>query len=259
MNLANNYFLLYHGTQIEKETTFNTSQYKNKADFFDIAALILSPTRKNAQNYIGLNSFKELTKQISDRVPHNLNDLLQLQYCLIEAITLDTQKEDLEKLNKAFIYLKEEGVLEEANYNKLFSLFEPSEVTYSKDDKESTQIKNQTTKERKSFHEHKEQLESLIAELKTLFNSAEFKEELDATQTYLNTQKFSIGITGVMNAGKSTMLNALMGKEILGSAVVPETANLTIVKYDENPSANVFFGTSMSGRTFTEVPQKLNP
>lgn len=37
------------------------------------------------------------------------------------------------------------------------------------------------------------------------------------------------------------MLNALMGKEILGSAVVPETANLTIVKYDKTPSANVFY------------------
>ena len=43
-----------------------------------------------------------------------------------------------------------------------------------------------------------------------------------------------------MNAGKSTMLNALMGKEILGSAVVPETANLTIVKHG-TPEANVFY------------------
>lgn len=241
MNLANNYFLLYHGTQIDKETTFNTSQYKSKVDFFDIAALVLSPTRKNAQNFIGLNSFKELTEQISDRVPHNLNDLLQLQHCLIDAITIDTQKDDLEKLNKAFAYLKEEGVLEEANYNKLLSLFDPSEVSCCDDDKEPTPTHNESEEERKSFHEHKEQLEALITELKTLFNSIEFKEELNATQTYMNTQKFSIGITGVMNAGKSTMLNALMGKEILGSAVVPETANLTIVKYDEKPSANVFF------------------
>ena len=57
----------------------------------------------------------------------------------------------------------------------------------------------------------------------------------------MNNQKFSIGITGVMNAGKSTMLNALMGKEILGSAVVPETANLTIVKHNPTDNAKVFY------------------
>ncbi len=44
-----------------------------------------------------------------------------------------------------------------------------------------------------------------------------------------------------MNAGKSTMLNALMGKEILGSAVVPETANLTIVKHNTTDNAKVFY------------------
>ncbi|MEZ4693446.1 MAG: dynamin family protein [Aliarcobacter sp.] len=43
-----------------------------------------------------------------------------------------------------------------------------------------------------------------------------------------------------MNAGKSTMLNALMGKEILGSAVVPETANLTIVKHNTTDTAKVY-------------------
>ena len=44
-----------------------------------------------------------------------------------------------------------------------------------------------------------------------------------------------------MNAGKSTMLNALMGKEILGSAVVPETANLTIVKHNTTDTAKVYY------------------
>ena len=44
-----------------------------------------------------------------------------------------------------------------------------------------------------------------------------------------------------MNAGKSTMLNALMGREILGSAVVPETANLTIVKHNVTENAKVYY------------------
>ncbi len=92
-----------------------------------------------------------------------------------------------------------------------------------------------------NFNEHKAEISKIIEELKEIFNKQDLKQELEDTINYINSQKFSIGITGVMNAGKSTMLNALMGKEILGSAVVPETANLTIVKYDKDPSANVFY------------------
>ncbi|NLN13239.1 MAG: ATP-binding protein, partial [Arcobacter skirrowii] len=81
----------------------------------------------------------------------------------------------------------------------------------------------------------------LIRDLQEYIKSSELKNELATINEYLNNQKFSIGITGVMNAGKSTMLNALMGKEILGSAVVPETANLTIVNHYPTPNAKVFY------------------
>jgi hypothetical protein len=37
------------------------------------------------------------------------------------------------------------------------------------------------------------------------------------------------------------MLNALLGKKILGSNVVPETANLTIINYSKTPSASVVY------------------
>ena len=84
-------------------------------------------------------------------------------------------------------------------------------------------------------------LENIIKEIQSLTNNENTINELAQTNDYLNNQKFSIGITGVMNAGKSTMLNALMGKEILGSAVVPETANLTVVKHNINEKAKVFY------------------
>eukprot|EP01029_Cantina_marsupialis_P014887 TRINITY_DN32581_c1_g3_i1.p1 TRINITY_DN32581_c1_g3~~TRINITY_DN32581_c1_g3_i1.p1 ORF type:complete len:388 (-),score=69.97 TRINITY_DN32581_c1_g3_i1:8-1084(-) len=90
------------------------------------------------------------------------------------------------------------------------------------------------------FKEAKVYIEDIITQLKESFITDDFKKELNETKDYLDHQKFSIGITGVMNAGKSTMLNALMGQEILGSAVVPETANLTIVKYGK-PQAKVFY------------------
>ncbi len=54
-------------------------------------------------------------------------------------------------------------------------------------------------------------------------------------------QKFSIGVTGVLSAGKSTFLNALLGEEILGSSTIPETANLTVLQYAHTQYAKVHF------------------
>lgn len=66
-------------------------------------------------------------------------------------------------------------------------------------------------------------------------------EELERVRGELESQKFSIGVTGVMSAGKSTMLNAILQREILGTSVIPETANLTILRFDQNERAIVRF------------------
>lgn len=57
----------------------------------------------------------------------------------------------------------------------------------------------------------------------------------------LEKQHLCIGVTGVLSAGKSTFLNALLSQEILGSSNVPETANLTILSYGEELGAKVHY------------------
>lgn len=255
MNLANNYFLLYHGIQIDKTTSFNTTKRKSHPNFFEIAALILSPTRKDSEKFLALNSFKILAEQISDKAPTSLDELHQLQHGLLDAISKDTKKEDLEKLKQSFEYLSNEEILESSNFHKLTSLFDPSEVTCCDEQKEQPK---EIESNNKTFQENKQEIEALVKELKETFNSQEFKNELDDVTHYINNQKFSIGITGVMNAGKSTMLNALMGKEILGSAVVPETANLTIVKYDTQSSAKVFFWNTKEWNAIVRSASELD-
>lgn len=239
MSLANNYFLLYHGIQIDKTTSFNTSKRKSHPDFFEIAALILVPTRKVSQKFLNLNSFKKLSEEISDKAPTSWNELTQLQHGLLDAISKNTQKEDLVALNASFEYLHKEEIIDTTNFNKLISLFDPKEIVSTIEKKEASL--QSTQKELKTFQENKTELEELLKNLKSTFKSTEYIDELNSINEYINSQKFSIGITGVMNAGKSTMLNALMGKEILGSAVVPETANLTIVKHGLQSGAKVFF------------------
>ncbi len=238
MSLTNDYFLLYHGKNIEQTTIYETIKKKHSDNFFDIAALIVCSTRKNYERFITLDSFKKLALKITDHEIINLEELYQLQYSIIETIQNDTKNCQIDQMHKSFKYLEKENILTTLEYKKLISLFDPKELAICDDEidvEDDLEIE-----EKKPFKEARLELDDLIAELKDLFNTQDFKNELDETLNYLDNQKFSIGITGVMNAGKSTMLNALMGQEILGSAVVPETANLTIVKYG-HPEANVFY------------------
>jgi predicted GTPase len=238
LSLANDYFLLYHGKNIEQITTYGTTHNKDKDEFFDISALILSSTRKNFDHFISLDSFKKAVSIITNKEIKNFDELNQLQYCIIESIDDETQNIDIDALHNGFEFLKNKNIIKEVDYKKLISLFDPNELTINNDEIDLED--NQIIEEQKPFKEAKKHLDNLIVELQDLFHSKDFKDELKDTSNYLDNQKFSIGITGVMNAGKSTMLNALMGQEILGSAVVPETANLTIVKHGR-PEANVFY------------------
>lgn len=254
MSLTSDYFLLYHGKVLAQTTSYETIDFKEENDFFEIASLVLSANRKDYQNFISLNSFKALLSQITRKEVKNNEDLNQLQFCLLQSIQNNTKKTDIEKLHKSFHYLLKEQILQESNYNKLISLFDPNELEFCDEidlkDEPSLDIK-------KPFKEAKTALEELILELNELFVTSDYVKELEETKKYLNTQKFSIGITGVMNAGKSTMLNALMGQEILGSAVVPETANLTIVKYDKHPSAQVYYWNKAEWNNIEESAKEI--
>lgn len=86
-------------------------------------------------------------------------------------------------------------------------------------------------------------IESFIKEIKTQIEQEDDIKRLLLIPKKLKNQEFSIGVTGVMNAGKSTMLNALLGESVLGTSVVPETANLTLLKYSDTKKANVNFWT----------------
>lgn len=237
MGLANDYFLLYHGKHIEQTTTFGTIDNKSQDDFFDITALVLCATRKDYEKYISLDSFNELVAKVTNKEVKTLDDIYQLQHCLLDSLKVDTKNVHLEKLHRAFEYLKDENIIEKSSCKILISLFDPEKLA---ENKEIDNLDDSSEKEKIPFKEAKSILENTISDLKKLFKTDDFINELSGTQDYLGNQKFSIGITGVMNAGKSTMLNALMGQEILGSAVVPETANLTIVKHGK-PEANVFY------------------
>lgn len=240
MSLVNDYFLLYHGITFEQNLDTEEIDTILNEDTFTIFALILSATRKNCDKYLPLTSFKTLCQQINVKSPSNITELNHLQHNIVDTISRNKTKNNITILHSSFEYLKDENILNSEHYNKLLSLFDLKELNVT-EEQNHISVQKIDDEHKSSFKDLKHNLENIINELKTDLTNKEILAELENTHNYLNNQKFSIGITGVMNAGKSTMLNALMGREILGSAVVPETANLTIVKHNPTDNAKVYY------------------
>ncbi|MBQ2431473.1 MAG: dynamin family protein, partial [Campylobacter sp.] len=68
-----------------------------------------------------------------------------------------------------------------------------------------------------------------------------FKNRLQNAKIRANSSNFTVSVTGVINAGKSSMLNALLDFNVLGTSNIPETANLTLLKYGEKAGAKIKF------------------
>lgn len=78
----------------------------------------------------------------------------------------------------------------------------------------------------------------------------EFSQKLNLTKSVelitellqrMGDKKFSVAIVGEFRRGKSTFINALLGKSILPSDVLPTTATLNRVTYGVTPSVKITF------------------
>ena len=256
MSLANDYFLLYHGVTFEQNLDVEPVDTSINEETFTIFALIISATRKNYEKYLPLTSFKTLCQQLNVKSPSNFSELNHLQHNIVETLLSNKSKKNINVLHSSFEYLNNENIINNENYTKLISLFDYKELNLT-NEQNNSQNKINDDSMKSSFKDLKSKVEDLINELKNTSVNNEILEELESTNNYLNNQKFSIGITGVMNAGKSTMLNALMGKEILGSAVVPETANLTIVKHNPTDNAKVYYWNTQEWNRIVKSAEQL--
>ena len=257
MSLANDYFLLYHGITFEENLDLEPIETAVNEEVFTIYALIISATRKNYDKYLPLRSFKTLCQQLKVKSPSNINELNHLQHMIVKSILTNKSKQNISVLHSSFEYLKSENIINGQNYDKLISLFDYKELDLVDEYTITSSNKVDSELEKSSFKELKATIEELISQLQVDITNEEISKEINATKNYLNTQKFSIGITGVMNAGKSTMLNALMGREILGSAVVPETANLTIVKHNSTDNAKVYYWNTQEWERIVKSAEQL--
>ncbi len=70
-------------------------------------------------------------------------------------------------------------------------------------------------------------------------NMQETAAALERSDAKMKGHKFAIGILGEFKRGKSTVINALLGREIMPSDILPTSATMNRVTYGLNPGAQI--------------------
>ncbi|MCX8046979.1 MAG: dynamin family protein [Anoxybacillus gonensis] len=93
------------------------------------------------------------------------------------------------------------------------------------------------------FKEKKNQVLLLLDEY--LFTLEDMKsnerKKIEELKTEVKNEKFQIVVVGEFSRGKSTFINALLGKKLLPSSVKPTTAILNIISYSSEPFIHIYF------------------
>lgn len=74
---------------------------------------------------------------------------------------------------------------------------------------------------------------------------ADLLEKVTALEDDIRQDRYKILVLGEFKRGKSTLVNALLGRSILPMDVLPETATLNEVVYSEKPFIKVFYSNSL--------------
>ena len=92
------------------------------------------------------------------------------------------------------------------------------------------------------FIRHKTEILTVISGIETLTQkeSLETDSKLLAVREQLISNSFNLVILGQFKRGKTTLINSLIGKEILPSSVVPLTSIVTILKFGEKVGCFIY-------------------
>lgn len=94
------------------------------------------------------------------------------------------------------------------------------------------------------FREQRERLGSMLADSANIIselNMPSASENLQKLSNKVNTDTFKIQVIGTFSNGKSSVINSLLGEEVLPAYALPTTAVINEVKYGEKKEATLFF------------------
>ncbi|TKX34530.1 dynamin family protein [Campylobacter taeniopygiae] len=190
---------------------------KNILDVSELA-IILSVNQENYERYFLLNEFRIIFEKIHLRV-----DIFSIQKAQICAINLC--KSGWVKKQELLDALQ---ILQKISDNcEVFNFIEKMEI--------------KAVDKKELFLKKCDQLDIIALELCKLSFDENAKIRLHKKKDKFKKLDFNIAVTGIMNSGKSSFLNALLKKDILGVSNIPETANLTLISYGANKEVMIYF------------------
>lgn len=207
------------------------------------ASVLLSVSAKTYDRYILLDSFKAIFDRVSLEPNEYSVQLMQtgiLNGIINLKIKLDEVLNGLEELRK-------NDVLDFVSFKFISEYLSNLKLV----EKQNSVLK----KEDLTFYKNINSLNLICNELKALDES--HIKRLENAENSANNSKFYIAVTGVINAGKSSTLNAMIGKKILGVSNVPETANLSVITYSKDEFAKAVFWSGNEQESMGLEPKKL--
>ena len=195
--------------------------------------VLLAADAENFDRFMALKEFRDILHALGLKA-----DIYSLQCAQLGAINaLKSAKISKSKLLAALEILQNENIISAEHFKRL------SEFLRSLGTDLPTQNEHDGSNFKKSdvFHQKIDALNDICERILSLNPSADVANTAAKARQKARELEFNVAVTGVINAGKSTLLNALLGKKILGASNVPETVNLTVLKYAPEPFAKVNF------------------
>jgi len=251
MNIINDFFYLSWESEpvcyvlpIREDDYYQKLLESNNKAFCDATVIVLSLSVVTVERFLALEETYEVFSYFSEQeaAVWEHSDIYAMQCRLLSFLIYQGDVGLNKSIGQRLDRLRKEGIIGYDTSRKLISLLTLIEEKRLVEAVVPEVFIEDEVEEAGSFYEVAVQkLHRSVAQVEKNLEDPILLERLSAIPAKLSDQRFSIGITGVMNAGKSTMLNALLGEEILGTSVVPETANLTVIKYAKEPKAVVNF------------------
>ncbi len=268
MNIINDFFYLSWESEpvcsvlpIREDDTYQKLVASDREAFCDAVTIVLSLSNVTIERFLTLDETrKALVYFDRNRVADWARaDIYALQCRILSFLIYQGDLTLNKSIGQHLDLLRKEGIIGYDTSRKLISLLTLIEQKQPLETEIVEALpKEVVEEERGSYYEAAVRvLRQRLARTRENLEDTLLLQRLEMIPEKLSSQRFSIGITGVMNAGKSTMLNALLGEEILGTSVVPETANLTLIKYAKEPKAVVHFWRHSEWKRIEQSAQTL--